>query len=105
MNGGGDCVQAGLVRDGSLRHDFRCFLERLADLDPSVTLHEEPFRIVARMHGEPLCDCHPQAHAVYVRLGREAGGEVPCRSHEDFVDLLARLLGGLRDGAAALPPA
>ncbi|MHB8079375.1 MAG: hypothetical protein ACYDIE_08985, partial [Candidatus Krumholzibacteriia bacterium] len=88
---------------GPLRQDFRRFLELLCELDPGVTLHEEPFRIVARLHGRPLCDCHPRSHAVHVRLGREAGGEVRCRTHEDFVDILARLLGELR-GAATPPP-
>ncbi len=104
MNGEAGAVQAGLVRAGPLREDFRRFLELLGELDPGVTLHEEPFRIVVRLHGRPLCDCHPQSHAVHVRLGREAGGEVRCRTHEDFVDILARLLGELRGAARPLPP-
>jgi len=105
VNSGDGAVQTGLVRAGPLREDFRRFLELLGELDPGVTLHEEPFRIVARLHGRPLCQCHPQSHAVHVRLGREGGGEVRCRTHEDFVDILARLLGDLRGAALPLPPA
>jgi len=105
VNGGAAAVQTGLVSAGPLRDDFRRFLELLGELDPGVTLHEEPFRIVASLHGRPLCDCHPQAQAVHVRLGREAGGEVRCRTHEDFVDILERLLDELRGAALPLPPA
>lgn len=101
MSRGDGTVQSGLVRAGPLREDFRRFLELLGELDPGVTLHEEPFRIDVRLHGLPLCTCHPQCHVVDVRLGREGGGEVRCRTHEDFVDILARLLGDLR--GAALP--
>ena len=105
MNSGDGAVQTGLVRAGLLREDFRRFLELLGGLDPGVTLHEEPFRIVARLHGRPLCQCHPQCQSIHVRLGREGGGEVRCRTHEDFVDILARLLGDLRGAALPLPPA
>lgn len=105
MIGTAVAVQTGLVCAEPLREDFRRFLELLGELDPGVTLHEEPFRIVARLQGIPLCHCHPRSHAVHVRLGREAECEVLCRSHEDFVDILARLLGELRGAAGALPPA
>lgn len=105
MNSGVGAVQTGLIRAGPLREDFRRFLELLGELDPCVALHEEPFRIVARLHGRLLCQCHPQSHAVHVRLGHEGGGEVRCRTHEDFVDILARLLGELRGAALPLPPA
>jgi hypothetical protein len=103
MTGGAQPVQLRLVAAGPLRDDFGRFLTLLTELDPAVSLREEPFQIVAEMSGRTLCRCRPKTHAVQVRLGPPEENEVRCRSHEDFVDILLRLLAQLR-AAAALPP-
>ena len=98
-------VQTGLVPAGPLRDDFRRFLDLLTELDPRVRLREEPFLVLAELGDLVLCACRPGARVVHVRLGPPGGGEVGCRSHEDFVDILARLLAERRQAAGTGPAA